>query len=247
MLVDGKKIANVLEDKLREKFSQLPQKKVCFVLLGDDPASKKFIEMKSKVAERLGIAVEVVHEMVSFDKYDGVVVQLPLPEGVDTQKILDSVPLEKDIDVLSTEAKEGNKVAPVAHAVFEILNFYNVDLNDKEILVVGNGKLVGEPVCRLLDQKNITYFVIDKNTDEQLKAERVASADIIISGAGVPHMIKPEMIKDGVVLIDAGTSEQAGKLVGDIDPTCEIKASLMTPVPGGVGPVTVMSLFENLL
>jgi methylenetetrahydrofolate dehydrogenase (NADP+)/methenyltetrahydrofolate cyclohydrolase len=247
MIADGKHIAQIMEEKLAKEFFQLSQKKVCFVLLGNDPASKKFIEMKSKVAVRLGIAVDVAQEMMSFDKYDGVVIQLPVPEGMDTQKILDSVPTEKDIDVLSTEAKKTGKPAPVARAVFEILDFYKISLIDKEVLVIGNGKLVGEPVCSILAQKNIPYFVIDKNTDEQVRQEKIISADIIISGAGVPHMIKPNMIKEGVVLIDAGTSEQSGKLVGDIDPACGDRASLITPVPGGVGPVTVVSLFANLL
>lgn len=247
MIADGKHIAKILEEKLVGEFSKLPQKKVCFVLLGNDPASKKFIEMKSKVAMRLGIAVDVVHEIPNYDEYDGVVIQLPLPEGMDTQTILDSVPVDKDMDVLSAEGKKTDKVAPVARAVFEILDFYNIDLIDKEVVVLGNGKLVGEPVCRLLDQKNIPYTVVDKNTNEHVRQEKISNADIIISGVGIPNIIKPEMIKDGVVLIDAGTSEQSGKLVGDVDPFCAEKASLMTPVPGGVGPLTVISLFKNLI
>jgi methylenetetrahydrofolate dehydrogenase (NADP+)/methenyltetrahydrofolate cyclohydrolase len=247
MIVDGKRIANNIEEKLKKEFSQLPQKRVCFVMLGNDPASKKFIEMKSKVAERLGVAVDVANEMVSFDKYDGVVVQLPLPQGMDTQTLLDSVPVEKDIDVLGTEAKTGNKVAPVARAVLEILNYYKVDFTGKNVLVIGNGKLVGEPISHLFTQTKVSHDVIDINTPEQERVQKIQEADIIISGAGVPHMIKPSMIKQGVILIDAGTSEQMGKLAGDVDPLCVEKASLMTPVPGGVGPITVVSLFANLL
>ena len=247
MIVDGKHIANILEERLREKLTQLPQKKVCFVLLGDNMASRKFVEMKSKVAARLGIVVDVVHEMVNFENYDGVVVQLPLPEGMDTQKILDTVPAEKDIDVLSADAKKMNKVAPVARAVLEILNHYQIHFDNKKVLIVGNGKLVGEPVSHAFTRSGIVHDVIDIHTPEQVRIQKIKEADIIVSGVGVPHMIKPSMIKEGVLLIDAGTSEQAGKLVGDIDPACEAKVSLMTPVPGGVGPITVVSLFANLL
>jgi methylenetetrahydrofolate dehydrogenase (NADP+)/methenyltetrahydrofolate cyclohydrolase len=162
------------------------------------------------------------------------------------------IPPHMDMDVLSTEAKslfknnKLNKIPPVARAVSEILNFYNVDMANKNILVVGTGKLVGEPVSSMLNLRNLVYKTIDKNTDENSKEELLKNADIIISGAGSPHFIKKEMIKPGVVLIDAGTSEQSGKLVGDIDPGCAEVASLMTSVPNGVGPVTMACLFLNI-
>jgi methylenetetrahydrofolate dehydrogenase (NADP+)/methenyltetrahydrofolate cyclohydrolase len=172
---------------------------------------------------------------------------------MDVQTILNSVPLEKDIDILSDDAKKAynNKnlksIPPVAAAMWELLKSTNVDLEGKEILIVGNGKLVGEPVSMLLSHENISYTIIDKDTDPFERSRKLSTADIIISGVGVPHMIKPDMVKDGVILIDAGTSEQADELVGDIDPTCADKASYMTPVPGGVGPVAVVCLYKNLL
>lgn len=264
MLADGKKIAAHIEEEIGDK---LADKHVCFILFGENIASRQFIHMKSRVAERLGIEVKVLEypdtvsteeavEIVSGvakQNFDGIVIQLPLPEGLDTEIVLNSVPRELDIDVLGSKAKEdfktgtSAKIPPVARAVMEILNFYNISFQDKEILIIGNGKLVGEPVANMLTLKNIPFNIIDKNTDAGEQMERIASADIIISGAGVPHMVVPHMVKDGAVLIDAGTSEQNGKLVGDIDPACESKASLMTPVPGGVGPVTVASLFLNVI
>ena len=257
MIADGKHIAQILEEKLLGEFANAPLKKVCFVLFGNDPASIQFIKIKTNIAEGLGIKVELVTgpqdiitdqalglmDEVNKKDYDGIVVQLPLPKQLDVDAILNEIPQEKDIDVLGASQKD----APVAKAVFEILNFYNISLAGKKILVIGNGRLVGKPVAKILADKGLEYDVIDKNTDELVSKEKIANADIIVSGAGIPHMIKSHMIKDGVVLIDAGTSEQSGKLVGDIDPACRDKAALITPVPGGVGPVTVVSLFANLL
>ncbi len=257
MIADGKNIAQQIEEKLLSEFAHAPLKKVCFVLFGNDPASIQFIKIKTNIAERLGIKVDLVTgpqnmitdqalglmDEVNKKDYDGIVVQLPLPRQLDVDAILSEIPEDKDIDALHNL----NKTAPVARAVFEILDFYNIDLDGKDVLVIGNGRLVGKPVAAELSQRGIKYQVIDKNTDETAMNEKIKSADVIISGTGVPHMIKPEMIKEGVVLIDAGTSEQSGVLVGDIDPACGTKASLLTPVPGGVGPVTVVSLFANLL
>ena len=266
MIADGRAVAKALEVELREKLSGLPPRKACFILFGENADSEQFITMKSTVAERLGIGVDVLRypETVSTEEavaivqaasekgYSGIVVQLPLPPGLDREKILNSVPAELDIDVLGEEAKrrytEGDpsKIPPVARAVAEILKFYDVSLADKRVLVLGKGKLVGEPVSAMLSLARIPFTIVDQRTGEGEKAALISSADVIVSGMGVPHFLRPEMVKEGVVLIDAGTSEQAGKLVGDIDPACAAKAALLTPVPGGVGPVTVACLFLNL-
>ncbi len=258
MIADGRHIANLIEERLKSKIASFPEKKVCFIVFGNNPASMQFVAMKSKVAMRLGVAVEIVEvpenvstshalEIVETEakkNYNGIVVQLPLPSGLETQKILDAVPAHLDIDGLRSDSEY---VAPVALAVKEILNFYSIDLMGKKILLLGNGKLVGAPVGALLARSAIPFGIADKNTDEVMRNDLLKNADVIISGAGVPHLITSSMIKDDVVLIDAGTSEQSGKLVGDIDPACGDKASLMTPVPGGVGPVTVACLFANLI
>ena len=251
-----------MEAELAEQLSRGPQKKVCFIQFGNDPASKKFIEMKSRVALRLGILVDVLQkedivstnfameivETAARDSYDGIVVQLPLPAGLDAHAILNMVPAHLDIDVLGDEAKAaGSMMPPVARAVWEILNAQKVDLSGMKIVIVGNGALVGQPVSEMFARRGMAVAVIDKETPNGERAEMLASADVIISGTGVPGLIQPAMIKPGVILIDAGTSESAGRLVGDIDPSCEAVAAMMTPVPGGVGPVTVMSLFKNLV
>ncbi|MDO8603837.1 MAG: bifunctional 5,10-methylenetetrahydrofolate dehydrogenase/5,10-methenyltetrahydrofolate cyclohydrolase [bacterium] len=268
MLIDGNKIAKSLLEKLTTELLFLPAKKVCFVIFNENPVTEQFVKIKSLVAEQLGIIVTIerhsditttetavtIIETLGEKDYDGIVVQLPLPKGIDTQAVLDVIPRDKDIDVLSTALKEAyvdgktGMVPPVAGAVYEILQSQNVSFANKKIVIVGQGRLVGIPVHLMLKKVNVAHDIVDIKMNEAEKMKLLKNADIIISGTGVPRGIKPEMVKNSVMLIDAGTSEQeGGKLVGDIDPTCEEKALFMTPVPGGVGPVTVASLFKNLV
>lgn len=241
------------------------KKRVCFVQFGDDPVSTPFVKMKMRLAEEIGVqavhlqkaiastaeALAVLGQVVE-EGYDGIVVQLPLPAGVDTDLVIDSLPTQYDIDMLSEDAKvqyrnaTTMRTAPVAAAVQEILWHHKVILIGKKIVVLGKGRLVGEPIAMLLDRQELPYTWIDIETPPETRLQALQEADIVISGIGVPHSITPDMVKEGVVLIDAGTSEQAGKLAGDIDPDCAEKASLYTPVPGGVGPLTVACLFKNL-
>ncbi len=266
MIIDGKLVADQLKKKIEEKLSGQTKKEVCFIIFGNNSASRQFIGMKCRFAESLNIPTRVIEHPENLSAEEagkiisetakediaGIVIQLPLPSGFPVEDILNMVPVELDIDVLSRKAKESyinktsNKIPPVSRAIMEIFNFYNVSLTGKEILVIGTGRLVGEPVRNMLESLKVPFSVIDKDTDESLRKNLIASADVIISGAGSPYMIKPDMIKKGVVLIDAGTSEQNGKIVGDVDPTCESIASLLTPVPRGVGPVTLASLFLNI-
>jgi methylenetetrahydrofolate dehydrogenase (NADP+)/methenyltetrahydrofolate cyclohydrolase len=267
MIIDGKQIAKNLEEKLVTELLFSSPKKVCFVVFGGNEATRQFVKMKSRVAERVGISVEVeeyseinttmeaVATIRALGKrdYDGIVIQLPVADGIDTQAVLDEIPPLKDIDVLGTVAKESygtgkiNRMPPVAQAVHEILEACNITISGKKVVMAGRGRLVGEPVDLMFRRMKISHVVVDINTPEKEKLALFKDADIIISGMGVPHMVKPNMVKRGVVLIDAGTSEQGGKLVGDIDGKCAEVASFYTPVPGGVGPITIVSLFRNLV
>jgi methylenetetrahydrofolate dehydrogenase (NADP+)/methenyltetrahydrofolate cyclohydrolase len=256
-IVDGNAIAEKLTAALKEQ-ARLSKKKACFILVGDNPASKKFVERKTKKAKELGIITDALClKDVTTDgliaiirrlqaSFDGIVVQLPLPQDINTDKVLASIPVDSDIDVLNPENKT-SMVPPVANAVFEILSCYDVDLHNKNIVVVGNGRLVGAPVAKEFSKRGFAPSLVDINTSAEEKAALLANADIIVSGVGKAHMIKPDMIKEGVVLIDAGASELSGQLAGDIDPACADKAALLSPVPGGVGPLTVISLFMNLV
>lgn len=267
MIVDGRKIAKVLEEKLVTELLFSTPKKVCFVVFGGNAATKQFVKMKSRIAERVGITAETIEypkvkttteaaalvRALGKKDYDGIVVQLPLSQGLDTQVVLDAVPPTKDIDMLSAVAKESyaagkiDRTPPVAQAVREILEGCNITLKGKNVVVAGYGRLVGVPVHLMLNRMKIPHSVVDIDTEEKEKTMLFKNADIIISGMGMPSAIKPNMVKKSVVLIDAGTSEQGGKLVGDIDKDCEKVASYFTPVPGGIGPITIVSLLRNLV
>lgn len=255
MIIDGKKIRDQIKEELKKSFGALGDSvSLGIVLVGEDPASEKFVSLKQRFGEDIGVDVwlkilpetasteRVIHSIENLET-DGVVVQLPLPEHIDEVAVLASIPKEKDVDVLNG----GEFDAPVSGAVFEILNSCEVELSGKSIVVVGEGKLVGLPVIDSLKKRGLDFTAVSIETPEEEKLNLIKEADVIISGAGDPHFIKEDMIKKRVVIIDAGTSEKAGKLEGDVDPACVNKASLITPVPGGVGPVTVAILFKNLL
>ena len=267
MIIQGKEIAQEIEMELVEACKSAEKQTVCFIMFGQHKPSEQFMNIKAKVAERIGMiskkeiipgnvsteeAVRIV-EKLSSEHVDGIVVQLPLPDGIDTPKVLNAVPPHKDIDVLGDTSVEKYRtgrsimVPPIARAVSIILNKHNIVTNNKNVLIIGKGRLVGQPVAYMFDVMQISYTTIDAATPEHERLLAIQSADIIISGAGVPHMIKPHMVKEGVVLIDAGTSEQNGEIVGDIDPSCAQKASLLSPTPGGVGPITVAALFLNVV
>jgi methylenetetrahydrofolate dehydrogenase (NADP+)/methenyltetrahydrofolate cyclohydrolase len=166
---------------------------------------------------------------------------MPLPLQVDLDAILENLPPEKDVDAVSPHERIVR--APVAEAVSEVLVRAGVAAQNKKAVVVGAGRLVGKPCAELLEYLGADVSIItqDKGSLEQLK-----DADIVVLGAGEPGLVKPDMLKEGVVLIDAGTSESAGKLKGDADPECAKVASVFTPVPGGIGPIAVAMIFKNL-
>jgi methylenetetrahydrofolate dehydrogenase (NADP+)/methenyltetrahydrofolate cyclohydrolase len=260
MIIDGRKIAQEILEMLPKNSG----KRVVFIAFAKDPRSASFMRIKSNVAKTLGIeavifekecatteeACKAIHEIQKA--FDGIVIQLPLPRGLEADAILDAVALEKDIDVLGAEAidlfKTGKskRIPPVAAAVWEVLKQSADDFKNKAIVVLGKGKLVGEPIMQLFDRERITYKAFDVASDQDAELVAMANADIVITGLGQPHFVQPHMIKDGVVLIDCGTSESTGKLAGDIDPECASKTSLFTPVPSGIGPITVACLYWNL-
>ncbi len=266
MRIDGKKIAEDIIKEISLKIGLLGKKPTLAIVYADsNPVIENFIKIKMATAHKLGVSVEVfnlpnptteemvqtVSEISSNENINGVIVQLPLPPGIDSEEVLNSVSPSKDIDVLSKTAFADfvhNKsvfIPPTAGAVAEIFSRHKVVLKDKKIVVLGNGALVGKPVEAWLRLQGTDPIVVTRTTENPISI--LESADIIISGAGKPFFIKPDMIKNGVVLIDAGTSEDGGKMLGDIDPSCEERAVLFTPVPGGVGPITVALLFKNLL
>ena len=247
MIIDGKQIAERVYADLGFRSLTLG-----IVIVGSDSVTDSFVRAKERGAAKVGVTVvrEVIPESASTEealaalqslanKTDGIIVQLPLPSQIDTEKILAAIPPEKDVDGISSDPVVR---PPVAAAVEEILKQNQVFVSGSNAVVVGSGRLVGKPCAELLLDLDADVTVLQKgDTLESLK-----EADVIVLGAGNPGMILPEHIKDGVVLIDAGTSESSGKVVGDADPSCAEKCSLFTPVPGGVGPVAIAMIFKNL-
>lgn len=257
MILNGTEIAGRLETALRARISLLGFTPTLLVIqVGNDMASEKFLAMKEKFGTRIGVKVlrrrfeeattesliEALRATEEDSSINGVVVQLPLPQEIDTNAVLKALHPAKDVDGLGETPRV---MPPVAGAVAEILHAGQVELVGRFAVIVGYGRLVGKPVTQWLVDQGAKIHVVDKDTPDIETYTR--QADILVSGVGVPGLIKPDLIRSGVILVDAGTSESAGKLVGDIDPLCYEKASLYTPVPGGVGPVTVAVLFQNLL
>jgi len=256
MKIDGRQLADGIKNKLI-KASANCRLKLAIVLVGDDRASRQFVARKEKIAKDLGVEsvvwefpadikeddlVEQIMVLNNDQTVSGIIVQLPLPENISTENILSLIEPTKDVDALSPSTKVSS---PVVLAVEEIFQSVNYDLTNKKIAVIGQGRLVGRPISVWLAGQGQEVVVIDENIKNPESITK--SMDVIISGVGRPGIIKSDMIKDGTFLIDIGTSEQKGSIVGDIDPTCFAKASFYTPVPGGVGPLVVMMVFKNLL
>jgi len=267
LCVSGTLIAETIKEDLKNKVSELVRTpRLGIIYIGSDSVIDNFIRYKETFGKDIGVAVEThqfdelieTEEVVSFirennNKFDGMIVQLPIPEHLDRRIILDAIPAKKDIDVLSEEGlslfSEGRNSTfpPVAGAISEIVKNHDVDFRNKKIVLVGEGLLVGDPTKRWLEREGYTFDLVNLETEKSQKKQLLLGADVIISGVGSPHMITPDMIKEGVVLIDAGTSETGRKLRGDIHPDCMLKSSLFTPVPGGVGPITIAVLYRNII
>lgn len=266
MIISGRSIADAVKQDLIKRITRSGVPVSLGIVTGDaHPATEKYLAVKKKFGMDVGVSVdirtgdtmntdafmEIVRTMITMHK--AVIIQLPLPPTLDQEKILALVPKERDVDVLSEEARraygrgESPFVPPVLAAIQKVLDEGNISLSGKKIVVVGGGRLVGIPVSEWLSREHVPHTVITKEMGDAEKKEVLQNADIVISGAGVPHMITGDMVKNGVVLIDAGTSAEGGSIAGDIDPACAEKASLFTPVPGGIGPITVAMLYENVL
>jgi methylenetetrahydrofolate dehydrogenase (NADP+) / methenyltetrahydrofolate cyclohydrolase len=257
MIVDGKQIAEDLKRQLAKSIKVGGNATLAVVAVGDDPTSAKFVERKRQFALDIGVPVmcfeynvdisqdELIAEVTRIsarEDIQGVVVQLPLPVDMRPQEILKHIPSSKDVDALSPSPIV---LSPVVGAINTIFERHGVELAGKHIVIVGQGALVGRPTALYLAAAGYDVAVADIATEDL--AATTQRADILILGCGSPHLIRPEIIKSGVVLIDAGTSVLGGKLMGDAHPDCAEKAALFTPVPGGVGPITIAMLFQNLL
>ena len=272
-LIDGKSLANKVQENVAEATEALKQEKnivpgLAVILIGDDPASQAYVKMKAKACEKVGF-YSITHNMpdtISQDeiiatikmmndnpRIDGILVQLPLPKHIDTDKILEVIDPKKDVDgfhpynVGRLVTGLDGFVACTPLGVMKMFDAYDIALEGKDVCVVGASNIVGKPMASLLLNANATVTVTHIFT-KNLKAHTL-TADIIIVGVGLPGLIKADMVKDGAIVIDIGINRIAdGTLVGDVDfPEVSEKCSFITPVPGGVGPMTIAMLLENTL
>lgn len=249
--IDGKKRNQEIGEKLLREIKDKKIKPSLGILcVGDDSASLSFINVKKKFGEKYGFTVNILklEKNISLDRIklslkslqkenDAVIVQLPLPENLKnfTEEILSFIEEEKDVDNLNN----GNFEAPIVLALEKVLGFVGVK---KNFAIVGLGQVVGMPIKKYLEGKHLNVVVIGKDEYEKIK-----NCDVIISGVGIPFLIKEEFIKKNAILIDYGCSFVNGKACGDFDKPCYGKSSYYTPVPGCMGPLVVASLFENVL
>ena len=258
ILIDGKKIRDEILVKVKNEVASLSFKPIfCDVLVGEDVVSKQYVNIKINFAKKTGILcheaffpanikeeelIKEIEKINNLENICGLIIQLPLPLGFNTKKILGSIRKEIDVDCLNSNLEN----APTGKAIFHILDNLNLDLENKNILVIGAGPLVGTPVAKIFEKRGLRFDVVRKETEN--KYNLIKKADIVISGAGDPNFIKGDMIKEGAVLIDAGTSESGSSVAGDVDlESVKNIAGYVSPVPGGVGPVTVAMLLNNVL
>lgn len=272
MIVDGRALAKEMLARVKARAGALAKvPRVIALVTSETPATKSYLSIKEKRAIDAGCVLDLVRlpedastaalcaavraaaqsSPGSPDAAEAIIVQLPLPVTVDTKEVCDAIPLAKDADVLSSAARaafldtKDALVPPVVGAIRTVLASGNVEVAGKRAVVMGAGFLVGAPVAQWLRSQGAAVEVLTKESGNS--AAVLGTADIVVSGAGSPHFITPDLLKEGVVLIDAGTSESGGIIVGDADPACAPQCSLFTPVPGGIGPIAVATLFENIV
>lgn len=258
MLVDGKKIATDIAVETKKAVDRIGRSPLLVaVTCNPNFATTNYLKLKTKKAAAVGITLEIIELPAIADqaqaiaaikaaalRADGVVVQLPFPPQFNREALLAAVPKDKDPDAFSYQG-DGDILPPVVGAIKAIIDKHNIYLAGKKVVVLGRGRLVGAPAARFLEAAGAEVMVIEK--PDTTNVEDLKCTDVIVSGIGQPHFVTAEMVKDGVVIFDAGTSEDGGFVVGDVDPLVASKASLFTPVPGGIGPITVAILLQNLL
>jgi methylenetetrahydrofolate dehydrogenase (NADP+) / methenyltetrahydrofolate cyclohydrolase len=268
MLLDGKKLsAKILNSVKRKLAAQKRKVTLAVILVGSHPASLAYVRQKKLAAEKVGMRfkklslpasasekrlLKEIEKLNCDSKINGFIIQLPLPRKINTQKILKAVAPSKDVDGfhplnLGRGFLGLPALLPATPAgIIKLLDHYKIPLKGKEVVVVGHSNIVGKPLAMLLINRNATVTVCHEFT-ENLKAHTV-KADIVVSATGVPKLIKASMLKKGCIVIDCGCAKIGDKLVGDVDFEKVRKvAKAITPVPGGVGPMTVATLIENTL
>jgi methylenetetrahydrofolate dehydrogenase (NADP+)/methenyltetrahydrofolate cyclohydrolase len=266
-IIDGKKISGIIKDELKEKVDKFKEKpKLVVISVGDNPASKVYVGQKEKCANYIGIEyehkhydtisddeiVKVIEKLNKDKKVNGVIVQLPLPDGMDETRIVNTIVPEKDVDgltYLNAGLLLNNKTSLVSctpKGIMELLKRQNVNLVGANAVVIGRSILVGKPMMNLLINANATVTLCHSKTKDLEKITK--KADVLVVAIGKKHFVTKDMVKRGAVVIDVGINRVDGKLYGDVDyDNVYSKVKKITPVPGGVGPMTVVMLMKNVI
>jgi len=259
MIIDGRAVAQTVLQNTAAIVKALPAAPVLTVFTcAPTFETQKFLALKRQKAEQIGITVRVVEFSVeatvpeivmsiqaAHRTSSGIIVQLPFPPQVDIEEVLPAILPSHDVDVLTYDGSTTTVLPPVAGAIAAICQQENIPVHGANVLVIGQGRLVGVPVSIYMRQQGARVTVVTKDSTDDMTA-LARTADIIVSGAGVPGLVTAAMVSPGTVVFDAGTSEDNGTLVGDVDPFVAEKCHMFTPVPGGIGPITVAILLQNV-
>lgn len=271
-ILDGKQIAKDYRQGLQDQVEALKEKgftpKLSVILVGNDGASQSYVRLKKKAAEKIGMISEIVHleetateeevlnelnRLNNDDSVSGILVQVPLPKQVSEQKILEAINPDKDVDgfhpinIGKLYIDEQTFVPCTPLGIMEILKHADIDLEGKNAVVIGRSHIVGQPVSKLLLQKNASVTILHSRSKDM--ASYLKDADVIVSAVGKPGLVTKDVVKEGAVIIDVGnTPDENGKLKGDVDyDAVKEIAGAITPVPGGVGPLTITMVLNNTL
>ncbi len=270
-IIDGKKLAHEMRMDIKKKIEEYKSESgkeigLAVVLVGEDPASQVYVRNKIRACEEVGIksfayyldkdtaqsrVEELIRSLSVDNKINGILVQLPLPSQLDAKRILELIPFSKDVDGFSAEnigklaMNEPCLVACTPNGVMKMLESENIGISGKSAVVIGRSNIVGKPMAMLLTNANATVTLCHSKT-KNLK-EICAGADIIVAALGKAKFVTEDMVKEGAVVIDVGMDrDENGKLCGDVDfENVKAKCSYITPVPGGVGPMTITMLMYN--
>lgn len=270
-IIDGKKLANKIKGQVREEVIKLKESginpKLAVILVGEDPASKVYVRSKSKACNETQIEFEeiildkdisqdelikIILKLNNREDIHGILVQLPLPEHIDQNKICDSIDYRKDVDgfhpinIGRLMQKRNTFIPCTPHGIMKMFEEYKITLQGANVVIVGRSNIVGKPLAQCLLNKNATITICHSKTTNI--GEITKNADIVISCVGKPNFITKDMIKENAIVIDVGINRIDGKIVGDVDfEDVKDKTSYITPVPGGVGPMTIAMLLNNVI
>lgn len=271
-IISGKEVSEAVKLRVADEVKQLKANSIepclAVILVGDDPASRVYVNNKKKACEFCGIRsleyvlpaettqdelVALVEKLNEDKTVNGILCQLPLPKHLDEKTILNLIRPEKDVDAFHPEnvghimIGDFNFLPCTPAGIMEMLRYEKIDLDGKNCVVIGRSNIVGKPMAMLMLKENATVTICHSRT-KNLK-EIVAGADVIVAAVGRPNFVTADMVKEGAVIIDVGINRMDdGKLCGDVDfEACKEKASYITPVPGGVGPMTIATLMQNTI